>query len=239
MRCPVALGDPSQPCRPAAVHPGVCGGRRGAARSTPPRRAALALDRRRDGTLVGVGAGDRADALIGVIETGSGSGSGATLPQPWNSAVERSQRCQPPSTSEQGAVHAQPRSLSQATCTRARCCRRQPGPPRFTYEVQLLGGEAGRLLAQQQAEAMAAVLAWLAGHPPTPTAAAGSAAATPDGRPVGQSTAMPAGTRPAPPSPAGPADGGTQPRTGGGVGRYLSILPALDRSEGSVMLRTS
>jgi hypothetical protein len=37
--------------------------------------------------LGGVGAGDRADVLIDVIETRSGSG--ATLPQPWNSAVER------------------------------------------------------------------------------------------------------------------------------------------------------
>jgi hypothetical protein len=201
-------------------------GRRGAARSAPPRRAALALDRRRDGTLVGVGAGDRADAPIGVIETRSGSG--ATLPQPWNSAVERGQRCQPPSTASKEPYMPNPDpcpkprarkpAAAAASQGRSRGRRPRPGPPRFTDEVQLLGGEAGRLLAQQQAEAIAVVLAWLAGHPPTPTAAAGSVAATAVGRPVGQSTAMPAGTRPAPPSPAGPADGSTQPRTGGGGG---------------------
>jgi hypothetical protein len=57
---------------------------------------------------------------------------------------------------------------------RSRARRPRPGPPGFTYEVQLVGGEAGRLLAQEQAEAVAAVLAWLAGHPPTDLA--GSAA---------------------------------------------------------------
>jgi hypothetical protein len=88
-------------------------------------------------------------------------------------------------------------AAAAASQGRSRPRRPRPGPPRFTYEVQLLGGEAGRRLAQQQAEAIAAVLARLAGHPPTPTAAAGSAAATAVGRPVGQNTAMPAGTRPA------------------------------------------
>jgi hypothetical protein len=101
---------------------------------------------------------------------------------------------------------------------RSRGRRPRPGPPGFTYEVQLLGGEAGRRLAQEQTEAIAAVLAWLAGHLPTPTAAAGSAAVTAIGRPVGQSTATPTGTRPAPPSPAGPAGASTQRGTGGSGG---------------------
>ena len=59
---------------------------------------------------------------------------------------------------------------------RSRARRARPGPPGFTIEVQLLAGEAGRLLDQEQTEAVAAVLAWLAAHPPTPTAATGSAA---------------------------------------------------------------
>jgi hypothetical protein len=75
----------------------------------------------------------------------------------------------------------------------------------------VLGGEAGRRLDQEQTEAVAAVLAWLAAHPPTPTAAAGSAAI---GTPVGQPTATATGMRPARPSPAGSADASTQ-RTGG------------------------
>jgi hypothetical protein len=57
---------------------------------------------------------------------------------------------------------------------RGRPRRPRPGPPGFTIEVQVLGGEAGRRLDQEQTEAIAAVLAWLAAHPPT--AAAGSAA---------------------------------------------------------------
>jgi hypothetical protein len=38
------------------------------------------------------------------------------------------------------------------------------GAPGSTYHLQLLGGEAGRWLAQEQTEAVAAVLAWLAAH---------------------------------------------------------------------------
>jgi hypothetical protein len=86
---------------------------------------------------------------------------------------------------------ARQRAASQG---RSRGRRPRPGPPGFTYEVQLLGGEAGRLLAQEQTEAIAALLAWLAAHPPMPTAATGPAATA---RAVGQSTAMPTGTRPA------------------------------------------
>ena len=92
---------------------------------------------------------------------------------------------------------ARGRAAGQA---RGRARRVRPGPPRFTIEVQLLGGEAGRRLDQEQTEAIAAVLAWLAVHPPTPTAAAGSAAI---GTSVGQSTATPAGMRPVRSSPAG------------------------------------
>jgi hypothetical protein len=95
---------------------------------------------------------------------------------------------------------------------RSRGRRPRPEPPGFTYEVQVLGGEAGRRLDQEQTEAIAAVLAWLAAHPPT--AAAGSAAI---GKSVGQSTAMPAGTRPARPSPAGAA-ASTQRETGSSGG---------------------
>jgi len=90
---------------------------------------------------------------------------------------------------------------------RSRARRPRPGPPGFTYEVQVLGGEAGRRLAQEQTEAAAAVLAWLAGHPPT--AATGPAATDVTGKPVGQSTAMPAGTQPAQPSPSGAAGAST------------------------------
>src|SRR6266508_3109946 len=88
---------------------------------------------------------------------------------------------------------------------RSRPRRRRPGPPGFTIEVQLLGGEAGRRLDQEQTEAVAPVLAWLAGRPSTPTAAAGSEA-TAIGTPVGQETATPTGMRPARPSPAESAD---------------------------------
>jgi hypothetical protein len=94
---------------------------------------------------------------------------------------------------------------------RSRPRRPRPGPPGFTIEVQLLGGEAGRRLDQEQTEAIGAVLGWLATHPPTPTAAAGSAAI---GESVGQSTAMPTGTRLARPSPAGSAGASTQKGTG-------------------------
>jgi len=65
-------------------------------------------------------------------------------------------------------------SESAASQGRSRGRRPRPGPPGFTYEVQLLGGEAGRCLAQEQTEAIIAVLAWLAAHPPT--AATGPAA---------------------------------------------------------------
>ena len=65
----------------------------------------------------------------------------------------------PPAGESAAAAAGQGRSRSRGS---------RPGPPGFTYEVQLLGGDAGRRLAQQQAEAIAAVLAWLAGRPPTP-----------------------------------------------------------------------
>jgi len=93
---------------------------------------------------------------------------------------------------------------------RGRPRRPRPGPPGFTIEVQVLGGEAGRRLDQEQTEAIAAVLAWLAAHPPT--AAAGSAATI--DAPVGQSSATPVASRPASPSPVGSAGASTQ-RTGG------------------------
>ncbi len=109
---------------------------------------------------------------------------------------------------------ARERAAGQA---RGRARRVRPGPPRFTIEVQLLGGEAGRRLDQEQAEAIAAVLAWLAAHPPTPPSAAGSAAAA-VGTSVAQSTATPTRTRPARPSPAGATGASTQPRAGGSEG---------------------
>jgi translation initiation factor IF-2 len=79
--------------------------------------------------------------------------------------------------------------------------------------VQVLGGEAGRRLDQEQTEAIAAVLAWLAAHPPT--AAAGSAATI--DTPVGQSTATPAASRPASPSPVGSAGASSRGRAGAGA----------------------
>jgi hypothetical protein len=94
--------------------------------------------------------------------------------------------------------------------------RPRPGPPRFTVEVQLLGGEAGRRLAQEQTEAIAELLAWLAAHPPTLPAAAGPAAS---GTPIGQSTAMSNGTRPAQPSSVEAAAASTQRKTGRSPGR--------------------
>jgi hypothetical protein len=93
--------------------------------------------------------------------------------------------------------------------------RPRPGPPGFTIEVQLLGGEAGRRLDQEQTEAIAAVLAWLAAHPPTANAATGSTPTGATGRPAGQTTATRTGTRPAQPSPAGSAGASTQRGTGG------------------------
>jgi hypothetical protein len=74
---------------------GGCGG----ARATPPRRsAALALDRRQCCTLAGLGARGRANALISVIETGSGSGchtppTASSLGRPWSA---RSRACPTP-----------------------------------------------------------------------------------------------------------------------------------------------
>jgi hypothetical protein len=144
-------------------------------------------------------------------------GIGCDTPQSWTPAAK----------GDQGAVHAQPRSLSQTACTRARCCRRRPAPQpwststiraaRFTYEVQLLAEDAGRRLAQQQTQAVTAVLAWLAGHPPTDPA--GSAATDATGTPPAQSTAMPAGTRPpAQPRLAGAAGASTQQATGASGG---------------------
>jgi hypothetical protein len=100
---------------------------------------------------------------------------------------------------------------------RSRPRRPRPGPPGLTIEVQVLGGEAGRRLDQEQTEAIAAVLAWLAAHPPT--AAAGSAAA---GRPVGQPTATPTGTWPAQPRPSEAAAASTQTRTPGRWGASIS-----------------
>jgi len=97
---------------------------------------------------------------------------------------------------------------------RSRGRRPRPGPPGFTYEVQVLGGEAGRRLAQEQTEAAAAVLAWLATHPST-TAATGSTASGDIRKPVRATTAMPAETRPARPSLAGSAGASTQRGTRG------------------------
>ena len=94
---------------------------------------------------------------------------------------------------------------------RSRPRQPRPGPPGFTIEVQLLGGEAGRRLDQEQTEAIAAMLAWLAAHPPTPPAAAGSAAAA--GMPVEQRPATRTG-----PHPAGAAGRSTQRGTGGSAG---------------------
>jgi hypothetical protein len=136
------------------------------------------------------------------------------------------------------ATHAPPRSWTQATCRRARRpgspsgAKGAAGPPGFTYEVQLLGGEAGRRLAQQQTEAIAELLAWLAGHPPTPPAAAGPAATA--GEPVGPETGD-AGREAAGPAEPGRGSGCEHAaRTGGREGAPTpklrgSLVPATSR----------
>jgi hypothetical protein len=103
---------------------------------------------------------------------------------------------------------------------RSRGRRPRPGPPGFTYQVQLLGGEVGRRLAQQQTEAIAAVLAWLATHPPTPAAAAGSAA-TGVGRPGGRHGDAGRGAA----GPAGPAGQWMGARSGGRARAEVSRNP--------------
>jgi hypothetical protein len=187
MRCPAALGDPSQPgCRAGTIL-----GIRGAAVARHLQCHAAPQPRRWIVVVLhapcGLGARGRVNALISVIETRSESG--ATLPtafQPWSSAVDSAG-----GASRRGRASKEPCMLNpnpnpprkpaprepaagQRHSSRGR--RARPGPPGFTYEVQLLGGEAGRRLAQEQTEAVAAVLAWLAAHPPTPPAATGSAA---------------------------------------------------------------
>jgi hypothetical protein len=57
--------------------------------------------------------------------------------------------------------------------------RARPGPPGFSFELRLVGGEEGRRLEQQQTEAIVEVLAWLSTHPPaTPTASSATDADT-------------------------------------------------------------
>ncbi len=75
--------------------------------------------------------------------------------------------------------------------------RARPGPPGFTFEVQLVGGEEGRQLEQEQTEAIIEVLAWLAAHPPiaTPTASTAKNAGMDAGTRTGRS-----GSGDAPPS---------------------------------------
>ena len=75
--------------------------------------------------------------------------------------------------------------------------RARPGPPGFTFEVQLVGGEEGRQLEQEQTEAIIEVLAWLAAHPPiaTPTASTATNAGMDAGTRTGRS-----GSGDAPPS---------------------------------------
>jgi hypothetical protein len=69
------------------------------------------------------------------------------------------------------------RAAGRPTPSRGRRRRARPGPPGSTFEVQLVGGEEGRRLEQQQTEAIIEVLAWLAAYPrPAPTTATRSAA---------------------------------------------------------------
>jgi hypothetical protein len=173
------------------VGPDRCWGCVGAAVALPaPRRVAALRIRHR--VVVGpgrlIGRLGRAGAPISVIETESGAG--ATLPTailPWSSAVNS-----PAAPVGAAAVGGASKELrmdnpdprrkppsGEPAAGQGRSGGRRPrlGPPGFTYEVQLLGGEAGRLLAQEQTEAIAAVLAWLAGNPPSAAVATGSAAA--------------------------------------------------------------
>ena len=180
--------------------------------------AALAVDRGRDRL--------RSPAVAQVTRERpdrrdrDGIGIGCDTPQSWTPPAA------PAAKGDQGAVHAQPRSLSQAACARARCCRRRAAPqPGSTSTIRAArvhlrsaaaGGDAGRRLAQQQTEAIAAVLAWLAGHPPTPTAAAGSAAAAARRQARRAAHGDARRTAASPTEPGRAAAASTQPRTGRG-----------------------
>jgi Homeodomain-like domain len=64
---------------------------------------------------------------------------------------------------------------------------RRPG---FSYQIRLVGGEAGRRLEARQAAAIAEVLAWLTAHPqPAPEEMAQAGRAAPE--PAGPSCATP------------------------------------------------
>jgi hypothetical protein len=225
VRFPAAVGDPgaSRVVEPGSMLGDSQGGCARRLTATSPHcglnaGSSLVLDAGRGRTPA------CADALIGVIETRLGSG--ATLPtarQPWSSASGAPEPHMHPLDPGPKPPAGEPAAQGR------RPARRAAGPPGFTYEVQLLGGEAGRRLAQQQTEAIAELLAWLAGHPPTPPAAAGPAATA--GKPVGPETGD-AGREAAQPSPVGAADASMQPgRAGGRVRRHLrgSLVPATSR----------
>jgi Transposase len=104
----------------------------------------------------------------------------------------------------------QPREpAADPTPVHGRGRRARPGPPGFTFEVQLVGGEEGRRLEQEQTEAIIEVLAWLAAHPPAATAATRSPTAS-----IATNAGTDAGTRtgrnasgdalPTAPTPDGP-----------------------------------
>jgi hypothetical protein len=151
MRCPGALGDPSQPrCGPDPGC-GFAGLRwRCTCNATP---------------LDGLGAGSSSllHARRRLRRTGMRERPdqrdrdkiGIRVPLPTASS-HRTRPAAPAAVGEQGAVHAPPRSWRRPAAReaaagegRSRSRRARPGPPGFTYEVQVLGGEAGRRLAQE------------------------------------------------------------------------------------------
>jgi hypothetical protein len=171
-------------------------GRCGAARSTPHRRsAASALGRRHvDPGRSSAAWGTWSRGRLNQRDRDKTWVGGATLPtafQPWKRSRELGRRAQQPWASKKLCMHhpdprpTPPAGEPAAGQGRRRGRRARPGPPGFTYHVQLVGDEAGRRLAQEQTEAVAAVLAWLAAHPPV-SAAAGSAATGVIGKPSGE-----------------------------------------------------